>query len=115
MPDGTRTDIVHLRLVSVAMPAAATPPLGEWHRRGSCAGEDPDTFFPAHGAPGTRAREICAACAVRTHCLDYATGADEFGIWGGLDQHERRLLPRRNERHNSASSPENSRSDRLTR
>jgi Transcription factor WhiB len=63
----------------------------EWHGRGLCVGDDPDAFFPSHGDPGMRAREICAACPVRADCLKYATAADEFGIWGGLDQGERRL------------------------
>ena len=74
------------------MPAPAASALGEWHGRGLCVGEDPDVFFPSHGDPGTEARQICATCAVRGDCLNYATEADEFGIWGGLDQHERRNL-----------------------
>ena len=32
---------------------------------------------------------------VRGDCLNYATEADEFGIWGGLDQQERRNLKRK--------------------
>ena len=43
----------------------------------------------------------CAACAVRGKCLNYATAADEFGIWGGLDQQERRNLKRRQHRRNA--------------
>jgi hypothetical protein len=27
---------------------------------------------------------------VRRDCAEYATEADEFGIWGGLDQEQRR-------------------------
>jgi len=68
-------------------------PLGEWQGRGPCIGEDPDVFFPSHGDPGTKAREFCAACPVRSDCLNYATESDKFGIWGGLDrldQQERR-------------------------
>jgi hypothetical protein len=33
-------------------------------------------------------------CPVSTDCLDHATTHDEWGIWGGLDQRERRLLKR---------------------
>lgn len=34
----------------------------------------------------------CAHCPVRQDCLEYATEADEFGIWGGLDHEQRRAL-----------------------
>jgi WhiB family transcriptional regulator, redox-sensing transcriptional regulator len=51
-----------------------------------------------------RAREICAACPVRADCLKYATAADEFGIWGGLDQEERRSLSRRQRRKKDAAA-----------
>lgn len=93
--------------VTVPVPAApvlAAPALGEWHRRGLCADEDPDLFFPSHGSPGTKAREICAACAVREQCLDYALDADQLGIWGGLDQQERRNLKRKRQRRRKAAS-----------
>jgi WhiB family redox-sensing transcriptional regulator len=77
--------------------------LGEWHGRGLCIGEDADVFFPSHGDPGTKAREICAACRVRDDCLKYAMEADEFGIWGGLDQGERQNLKRRQRRLRAAT------------
>jgi hypothetical protein len=88
------------------MPAAAIPSLGEWHGRGLCIGADPDIFFPAHGATGTQAKQVCAACAVREECLKYATDADEVGIWGGLDQMERRSLKRRQRRRQAAGRAE---------
>jgi hypothetical protein len=65
---------------------------GPWSKLAICAGENPDTFFPSNGDPGTRARHICAHCPVRRDCAQYATEADEFGIWGGLDQEQRRAL-----------------------
>jgi WhiB family transcriptional regulator, redox-sensing transcriptional regulator len=91
-----------VQLLAIAMPAPAGPALGEWHSWGLCVGEDPDVFFPSHGDPGTHAKEICVACPVRTDCLKYATDADEFGIWGGLDQNERRNLIRRQRRRTAA-------------
>jgi WhiB family transcriptional regulator, redox-sensing transcriptional regulator len=95
MPDVNFNDSAPIQLLPIVMPAPAAPSLGEWHGRGRCVGDDPDVFFPSHGDPGTQARQICAACAVRDDCLGYAIGADEFGIWGGLDQDERRSLKRR--------------------
>jgi hypothetical protein len=35
-------------------------------------------------------------------CLSYATAADAFGVWGGLNQQERRNLKRRKQRKNAA-------------
>lgn len=95
MPDTKFDDSAPVRLLPIVMPVPAAPSLGEWHGRGLCVGEDPDVFFPSHGAPGTQARQICAACDVRDDCLGYAIDADEFGVWGGLDQDERRELLRR--------------------
>ena len=65
---------------------------GPWSKLAICAGENPDTFFPSNGDPGTRARQICAHCPVSQDCAEYAAAADEFGIWGGLDQEQRRVL-----------------------
>jgi WhiB family redox-sensing transcriptional regulator len=45
----------------------------------------------------TRAKQICAVCVVRRECLDYAIEIREpHGIWGGLNEAERKqLLERR--------------------
>lgn len=102
MPRDNNADSMSAFLLSVTIPTLAYPPLGDWHRRGLCAAEDPDTFFPPHGDPGTKARQTCTACPVRTDCLDYATEADEFGIWGGLDQQQRRSLKRKQRRNAAA-------------
>jgi hypothetical protein len=102
MPGMKFNDSASVQLLPIVMSAPAVPPLGEWHGRGLCLGEDPDIFFPSHGDPGTQARQICAACAVRDECLEYAIGADEFGIWGGLDQDARRNLKRRQRRKKAA-------------
>ncbi len=102
MPEGSSTKIRPARLLPITMAGPSAAALGEWHGRGLCVGEDPDVFFPSHGDPGTKAREICAACPVRDDCLKCATEADEFGIWGGLDQQERRNLQRRQRRREAA-------------
>jgi WhiB family transcriptional regulator, redox-sensing transcriptional regulator len=102
-PDDTSNRSRAARLLTVVLPGAVTPALGEWHGRGLCVGEDLDVFFPSHGDPGVQARAICASCRVRADCLRYATEADEFGIWGGLDQSERRYLARRQRRKDAAA------------
>jgi WhiB family redox-sensing transcriptional regulator len=41
----------------------------------------------------TRAKAICATCAVRKPCLEYALRIREpHGIWGGLNELERKAL-----------------------
>ena len=102
MPEGTSTDSRPVLLLPITMTGPIAPAVGDWHGRGLCVGEDPDVFFPSHGAPGTKARKICTVCAVREQCLDYAVAADEFGIWGGLDQQERRNLRKRRQRNQRA-------------
>ena len=40
-----------------------------------------------------RAKAICTTCSVRRDCLDYALRIKEpHGIWGGLNELERRVL-----------------------
>jgi WhiB family transcriptional regulator, redox-sensing transcriptional regulator len=98
MPEATSTKRTLARLLPVIPSPTAIPPIGNWHRRGACAGEEPEAFFPANGDSGAQARGICVTCPVREDCLRYATEADEFGIWGGLDQQQRRALRRRQRR-----------------
>lgn len=80
----------------------------EWMVEAACAGSidnPPDAWFPSAG-PGrnptgrvdkitaaTDAKAVCKMCPVRQECLFYALERDErWGVWGGLDQYERRAL-----------------------
>ena len=74
-----------------------------WQWRAACRGEDSALFFaPNHPEPkeerAKREREakaICAVCPVRIECLEYAVRIREpHGIWGGLNELERRRLTR---------------------
>ncbi len=78
-----------------------------WQWRAACRGEDAPLFFPpSHPEEKeerlTRERQakaICATCPVRMECLEYAVRIKEFhGIWGGLNELERRALVRGRER-----------------
>jgi WhiB family transcriptional regulator, redox-sensing transcriptional regulator len=52
-------------------------------------------FFPARGESARDAKAICAGCAVREECLEYAMTWDQLcGVWGGLSERERRVLRR---------------------
>jgi WhiB family transcriptional regulator, redox-sensing transcriptional regulator len=74
-----------------------------WQWRAACRGEDASLFFaPNHLEPRDeriarerRAKAICATCPVRLECLEYAVRIREpHGIWGGLNELERRALIR---------------------
>ena len=78
-----------------------------WQWRAACRGEDSTVFFaPNHPemkdekwAREQKAKSICAVCPVRIECLEYAVHTHEsHGIWGGLNELERRLLIRARER-----------------
>ena len=76
-----------------------------WQVKAMCRGPQAAVFFP----PSTferkedkdereeRAKAICASCPVRKPCLEYALRIREpHGIWGGLNELERKqLLSRR--------------------
>ncbi len=70
------------------------PRPGDWTLSALCAQVDPALFFPEKGGIGGQAaKRICARCAVRDQCLDYALEhGDLFGIFGGLSERERRPL-----------------------
>ena len=74
-----------------------------WQFRGACRGEESALFFaPSHfeRKPEKDAREgaakrICSICPVRIDCLEYAIRIREpHGVWGGLNELERRILIR---------------------
>ena len=71
-----------------------------WRVGAACAEVDPELFFPV-GVTGPAvdqiadAKEVCAGCAVQTACLEFAiTTNQEYGVWGGTSEEERRVLRR---------------------
>ena len=69
--------------------------LPEWHLEAECRGMDPDIFYPARGESTRKARAVCAGCAVKPQCLEWALAqnhVDDFGVWGGTSARERRAL-----------------------
>ncbi len=79
-------------------PAGVRRDRSPWQESAACRHADTELFFPI-GSGGhaegemRQAKALCASCPVRQACLRYAliTG-QEFGIWGGYDENERRLL-----------------------
>lgn len=75
----------------------------------ACRDADPDLFFPI-GSTGPalvqteEAKMVCQGCPVRQECLRWALeNGQDAGVWGGLDETERRALKRRSRRQ--AKSP----------
>jgi WhiB family redox-sensing transcriptional regulator len=72
-----------------------------WRDEAACLHENPELFFPI-GTTGPavgqveEAKRVCAGCDVRQDCLEWAlTAGVDHGVWGGLDDLERRALKRR--------------------
>jgi WhiB family transcriptional regulator, redox-sensing transcriptional regulator len=66
-----------------------------WRERAACRGVDPSVFYPTSEKEEEPARSICGACAVKAYCLDYAiANKEKDGIWGGLNEKERRRIIR---------------------
>jgi WhiB family redox-sensing transcriptional regulator len=73
----------------------------EWRERAACLPhptvlffgvDDNETAVEKHTRED-EAKRICALCDVRQECLDHALAAREpYGIWGGLNEIERRQL-----------------------
>lgn len=83
---------------------------GAWRMEAACTSVATQAFFPS-GQTGTaleqaaRAKLVCAACPVRMNCLEFAvTTNQEYGIWGGADEDERRSIRRRWRRYGRLSA-----------
>jgi WhiB family redox-sensing transcriptional regulator len=73
---------------------------GPWVRDALCAQTDAEEFFPNAGESHHRAVAICRQCPVRRACLDYALDHNEYGVWGGTSETQRRQI--RAKRRNAA-------------
>jgi WhiB family transcriptional regulator, redox-sensing transcriptional regulator len=74
----------------------------QWLLAAKCYGNTSLFFSPDESetrgerrAREAQAKSVCQECQVRTECLERALEADEqFGIWGGMTERERRALKR---------------------
>jgi WhiB family transcriptional regulator, redox-sensing transcriptional regulator len=79
-----------------------------WAARGACRHSDPELFFPVStSGPAAgqvaRAKLVCTRCPVRPECLEYALNSgQDFGVWGGASESERRAMRRRLTRRRQA-------------
>ena len=72
-----------------------------WQRQAACRGPESALFYPPatpelrteREARERRAKAICTSCPVQSPCLEFALEIREpHGIWGGLNESERRAL-----------------------
>ncbi|MBA2281944.1 MAG: WhiB family transcriptional regulator [Acidimicrobiia bacterium] len=72
-----------------------------WQQKAACRGPQAAVFYPPTNFERKdekldrerRAKAICATCAVRQPCLDYALRIKEsHGIWGGTNENERKRV-----------------------
>jgi WhiB family redox-sensing transcriptional regulator len=66
-----------------------------WQDQGACANRDTEAWFVrSEGSSfGEPAKQICTTCPVRRDCLAASlVFGERFGIWGGLDSHQRSAL-----------------------
>ena len=73
----------------------------DWQLRSACRGPQSAIFFPPAAFEckadkiqrEAQAKEICRTCPVKRPCLDYAVSIrEQHGIWGGLNEAERKNL-----------------------
>jgi len=65
-----------------------------WQQQAACHGMTA-LFFPTRGQDVKHVRHICAACPVRTECLDFALdNGIQHGIFVGTSERERRTMRR---------------------
>lgn len=62
--------------------------------------ENPDIFFPEVGSTEAtkqiaEAKKVCGECPYKDACLEWAMQGEDFGIWGGLTERERKAERRR--------------------
>ncbi|MFJ6632150.1 WhiB family transcriptional regulator [Streptomyces sp. NPDC091376] len=72
----------------------------DWQLSAACRGADSSLFFHPPDERGDartereeRAKRVCFRCPVRQACLRHSLEArEQFGVWGGLGEEERRAL-----------------------
>jgi WhiB family transcriptional regulator, redox-sensing transcriptional regulator len=82
----------------------------DWRIDAVCRDLNPEIFFPI-GVTGqaidqiAAAKSHCATCPAQDQCLEFAvTTNQEYGVWGGTTEDERRVLRRHWRAENRRSS-----------
>lgn len=75
----------------------------DWRVFAECSRTDPEAFFDDDAGTRAVAKRVCAGCPVRLLCLSEALqlaagGERVWGVWGGMDERDRRRLSRGQQR-----------------
>lgn len=95
-----RTNVSLRYLHTRPHPPPAARRITAWERLAACVKSDPTQFFPVGKgsdalAAAAAAKAVCARCPVRDRCAEFALDTNQqYGIWGGLDEEERRAIRR---------------------
>jgi WhiB family transcriptional regulator, redox-sensing transcriptional regulator len=66
-----------------------------WQDEAACADAPAELFFSNDEEDQREALALCEACPVRSECLEHALATNEqYGIWGGVREQDRRRLNR---------------------
>ena len=60
-----------------------------WKSKGNCNGEPPQIFYLTDSS---KAKSVCKDCPVQEECFLFAIQYNEYGVWGGYTEEERRLM-----------------------
>lgn len=76
-------------LAAEALAQVETP----WRQRAACRHMETEVFYPREPdfVPAEVAA-VCSGCEVREPCLEWALEAEDFGIWAGLSEEQRRRI-----------------------
>jgi WhiB family transcriptional regulator, redox-sensing transcriptional regulator len=78
---------------------AVVPEPTSWAAEAACRDADAETFFTLDESLQKEALEMCAVCPVRQECLEHALRhGEQYGIWGGTREGERRRIMRERRR-----------------
>ena len=73
----------------------------DWRAKAACRDKDPELFFPVGNTGAAyqqieEAKAVCRTCKVIDACLKCALDTNQdYGVWGGLSEDERRQLKRK--------------------
>ena len=67
----------------------------QWFHQGLCRGYPTKLWYQYDSQKDKIAKKICNTCPVRADCLQFALENHETGVWGGLNDHDRKQLVRK--------------------
>jgi WhiB family redox-sensing transcriptional regulator len=86
---------------ALALSSNVNPPSTDWRHQALCSDTSGSRLFFPVGVTGAaemqirQAKAVCNECPVKDPCLEYAvTSNQEYGVWGGTSEEERRVLRR---------------------